>query len=89
MRFAAALLALAIAVPAGAAGPEPPLVAATKAGDTAAARNLIEHKADVNAKETAMGQTPLMFEAALMVALLGFVGTVALARYLSRGDVVE
>lgn len=34
-------------------------------------------------------QTPLLFEAALIVALLGFVGTVALARYLSRGDVVE
>lgn len=33
--------------------------------------------------------TPLLFEAALIVALLGFVGTVALARYLSRGDVVE
>jgi len=34
-------------------------------------------------------QTPLLFEAALMVAMLGFVSTVALARYLSRGDVVE
>lgn len=34
-------------------------------------------------------QTPLLFETALIVALLGFVGTVALARYLSRGDVVE
>lgn len=34
-------------------------------------------------------QTPLLFEAALIVALLGFVGTVALARYLTRGDVVE
>ena len=34
-------------------------------------------------------ETPLLFEAALIVALLGFVGTVALARYLSRGDVVE
>ncbi len=34
-------------------------------------------------------QTPLLFEAALIVALLGFVGTVALARYISRGDVVE
>lgn len=34
-------------------------------------------------------QTPLLFEAALIVALLGFIGTVALARYLSRGDVVE
>jgi multicomponent K+:H+ antiporter subunit F len=34
-------------------------------------------------------QTPLLFEAALIVALLGFVATVALARYLSRGDVLE
>ncbi len=33
--------------------------------------------------------TPLLFEAALIVAMLGFVSTVALARYLSRGDVVE
>jgi multicomponent K+:H+ antiporter subunit F len=31
----------------------------------------------------------LFFEAALLVALLGFVSTVALARYLSRGDVIE
>jgi multicomponent K+:H+ antiporter subunit F len=34
-------------------------------------------------------RTPLLFEAALIVAMLGFVSTVALARYLSRGDVVE
>ena len=34
-------------------------------------------------------QTSLLFEAALIIAMLGFVGTVALARYLSRGDVVE
>jgi multicomponent K+:H+ antiporter subunit F len=33
--------------------------------------------------------TQLLFEAALIVALLGFVSTVALARYLSRGDVIE
>ncbi|MCO4088124.1 MAG: K+/H+ antiporter subunit F [Limnohabitans sp.] len=33
--------------------------------------------------------TGLLFEAALLVAMLGFVSTVALARYLSRGDVVE
>ena len=33
--------------------------------------------------------TPLLFEAALLVAMLGFVATVALARYLSRGDVIE
>ena len=34
-------------------------------------------------------QTGLLFEAALIVALLGFVSTVALARFLSRGDVIE
>jgi multicomponent K+:H+ antiporter subunit F len=34
-------------------------------------------------------QTALFFEAALLIALLGFAGTVALARYLSRGDVIE
>lgn len=33
--------------------------------------------------------TELFFEAALLIALLGFVSTVALARYLSRGDVIE
>lgn len=33
--------------------------------------------------------TGLLFEAALLVAMLGFASTVALARYLSRGDVVE
>ena len=33
--------------------------------------------------------TPLLFDAALIIALLGFVGTVALSRYLTRGDVVE
>ncbi len=34
-------------------------------------------------------QTEMMFEAALIVAMLGFVGTVALARYMTRGDVIE
>lgn len=33
--------------------------------------------------------TDLYFEAALLIALLGFAGTVALARYLSRGDIIE
>lgn len=33
--------------------------------------------------------TVLLFEGALLVAMLGFVSTVALARYVSRGDVVE
>lgn len=34
-------------------------------------------------------KTTLLFDAALLVAMLGFVATVALARYISRGDVVE
>jgi multicomponent K+:H+ antiporter subunit F len=33
--------------------------------------------------------TQVLFEAALVVALLGFVGTVALAKYVVRGDIVE
>jgi multicomponent K+:H+ antiporter subunit F len=36
----------------------------------------------------ASGNT-LYFEAALIVALLGFVGTVALAKFLLRGEVIE
>lgn len=31
----------------------------------------------------------LLFEAALVIAMLGFVATVALARFLVRGDVIE
>lgn len=34
-------------------------------------------------------RSELLFEAALIVALLGFVSTVALSRYLTRGDVIE
>ncbi|WP_157265625.1 K+/H+ antiporter subunit F [Azohydromonas aeria] len=34
-------------------------------------------------------RTALLFEAALIIALLGFASTVALARYVSRGDVME
>jgi multicomponent K+:H+ antiporter subunit F len=34
-------------------------------------------------------QTPLLFEAALIVAMLGFATTVGLSRYLTRGDVIE
>jgi multicomponent K+:H+ antiporter subunit F len=34
-------------------------------------------------------QTAMLFEAALIIAMLGFASTVALARYLSRGDVIE
>ncbi len=33
--------------------------------------------------------TVLLFEAALIIAMLGFVGTVALGRFLARGDVIE
>ena len=33
--------------------------------------------------------TPLLFEAALIIAMLGFVSTLGLGRYLSRGDVME
>jgi multicomponent K+:H+ antiporter subunit F len=33
--------------------------------------------------------TALLFEAALLIALLGFVSTAALARYLTRGDVMD
>ncbi|MBX9610800.1 MAG: K+/H+ antiporter subunit F [Burkholderiales bacterium] len=33
--------------------------------------------------------TALLFEAALVIAMLGFASTVALSRYLTRGDVVE
>ena len=31
----------------------------------------------------------LYFEAALLIAVMGFVGTVALSKYLLRGDIVE
>ncbi len=34
-------------------------------------------------------RSDLLFEAALVIAMLGFVSTVALARYVSRGDVIE
>ena len=33
--------------------------------------------------------SPLYFEAALVIALMGFVGTVALAKFLLRGDIIE
>lgn len=36
-----------------------------------------------------MWSTPWLFEAALIIAMLGFVGTVGLARFVTRGDVVE
>lgn len=31
----------------------------------------------------------LYFEAALLIALFGFVGTVALAKFITRGDIIE
>ena len=31
----------------------------------------------------------IFYEAALLIALLGFIGTVALAKFLLRGDVIE
>ncbi|NML18333.1 K+/H+ antiporter subunit F [Azohydromonas sp. G-1-1-14] len=34
-------------------------------------------------------RSALLFEAALIIALLGFASTVALARFVSRGDVME
>lgn len=33
--------------------------------------------------------SPLYFEAALLIALVGFVGTVALCKFLLRGDIIE
>jgi len=33
--------------------------------------------------------TPIYFEAALLIAMFGFVGTVAFAKYLLRGDIIE
>jgi multicomponent K+:H+ antiporter subunit F len=34
-------------------------------------------------------QEPLMFDAALLIALLGFIGTVALAKYRLQGDIID
>ena len=33
--------------------------------------------------------TPLYFEVALLIALLGFVSTVVLSKFVTRGDIVE
>ncbi|CUA88416.1 K+/H+ antiporter subunit F [Pseudidiomarina woesei] len=33
--------------------------------------------------------TPFYFEAALLIAMLGFIGTVAAAKFLLRGDIIE
>lgn len=34
-------------------------------------------------------QTAFYFEAALLIAVMGFVGTVVLSKYLLRGDIIE
>ncbi len=34
-------------------------------------------------------ESAIYFEAALLIAMMGFVGTVALAKYLLRGDIIE
>lgn len=36
-----------------------------------------------------MRGTALLFEAAMLIALLGFVSTVALCKYVMRGDLIE
>jgi Multisubunit Na+/H+ antiporter, MnhF subunit len=36
-----------------------------------------------------MAETTVYFEAALLMAMVGFVGTVAYAKFLLRGDIVE
>jgi multicomponent K+:H+ antiporter subunit F len=33
--------------------------------------------------------TPLFFDAAWVIALLGFIGTVALSKFVARGNIVE
>ena len=33
--------------------------------------------------------TAIYFEAALLIAMMGFVGTIALCKYLLRGDIIE
>ncbi len=34
-------------------------------------------------------ETALLFETALVIAMLGFVGTVVMSKYVLRGDIVE
>jgi len=33
--------------------------------------------------------TPVFFEAALLIGMLGFVGTVVMSKFILRGDIVE
>ncbi|HEX3378453.1 MAG TPA: monovalent cation/H+ antiporter complex subunit F, partial [Paraburkholderia sp.] len=34
-------------------------------------------------------RSTVLFEVALLIAVMGFVGTVALTKYLQRGDIIE
>ncbi len=34
-------------------------------------------------------KNPLYFEAALLIALMGFVGTISMSKYILRGDIIE
>lgn len=34
-------------------------------------------------------ESTLLFEAALLIAVMGFVGTVAMSKFLTRGDIIE
>jgi len=34
-------------------------------------------------------KNPLYFEAAILIALIGFVSTIALSKYILRGDIIE
>lgn len=36
-----------------------------------------------------VADTKIFFEAALLIAMMGFLGTVALCKYLLRGDIIE
>lgn len=36
-----------------------------------------------------LDSTPLLFEAGVLIALLGFASSVAVARYITRGEVIE
>lgn len=36
-----------------------------------------------------VANTKIFFEAALLIAMMGFLGTVALCKYLLRGDIIE
>jgi ankyrin repeat protein len=103
MRSAAALLVLALAVPAWAAGIEPAVVTAMKTGDVAAVRALVERKADINATEVDgtsalhwavragdMATTELLIRAGARVDAVNRYGVtpLSLAARTGRGDLV-